>query len=279
MNEQKCAVMQSMSLASEKKVKVREFYGRAASAPVSKQYSSELHVSSVFETERLLIILDFLSDLAPQGSKVLDVGCGPGEYASVYVANGYNYFGMDISPETIEQAKGLNTSRGLAGQAQFFVGDLESTEFAANLFDVVVVVYVFEYLNSDVTALQELRRILKPGGLLITGLNARYSYNRMVRLATLRPLKGVLSRMFPMRHGCQTFRYRSHHPPQFIHQLHSSGFDFLRGRYCNFSIIPFNLRMPRSYFAVHEQLSSVLSSSGWNFPFSTYLGVFQARHD
>jgi len=278
MSGQNFVGVQHMSDTSNPIAKVREFYGRAAKAPPAEQYSSEFHVSSVFMAERMHIIYGFLNDLAPEGGRVLDVGCGPGPYARDYVAKGYNYFGMDICPETIAQARTLNTANELTHKAQFCVGNVENIGFDSNFFDIAVVVYVFEYLNSDEKALHELYRILKPGGILIVGLNNRYSYNRLVRLATVRPLKGVLSRVFPFRHGCQAFRYRSHHPPQFTCLLRSSGFAFLGGRYCNFSIIPFNLRMPKAYFALQKRLTHLLIRSRWDFPFSTYIGVFQAQH-
>ena len=44
--------------------------------------------------------------LIPGGSRVLDIGCGTGELASMLVARGATVDGFDLSPSMVEAAKG-----------------------------------------------------------------------------------------------------------------------------------------------------------------------------
>lgn len=62
------------------------------------------------------------------GNRILDLGCGPGRDAEVFVERGHQVTGIDLSPQMIEIARSRVT-------AQFHVMDMESLDFPPSHFD------------------------------------------------------------------------------------------------------------------------------------------------
>jgi ubiquinone/menaquinone biosynthesis C-methylase UbiE len=107
-----------------------------------------------------------LSHLAP-GMALLDVGCGPGTItADLAERMGKGtVVGIDLSSEVIELARELHpTSSG--ADLSFRVDDIYALESSDETFDVVYAHQVLQHLGRPVEALAEMRRVLKPGGLL-----------------------------------------------------------------------------------------------------------------
>jgi ubiquinone/menaquinone biosynthesis C-methylase UbiE len=95
---------------------------------------------------------------------VLDDGCGCG-YGSAYLAeNGARMvIGIDKSRSAIEYARSHYDRRNL----EFRVMDGARLRFGDNVFDVVISLEVIEHTNDYVQFLDEIVRMLKPGGLLV----------------------------------------------------------------------------------------------------------------
>jgi SAM-dependent methyltransferase len=72
--------------------------------------------------------LDEVLARAPEGSRVLELGCGPGTDA-VALSSGRNYVGVDLSPVQ------LSIARRRVPDASFVVGDLASIAFRPASFD------------------------------------------------------------------------------------------------------------------------------------------------
>lgn len=102
--------------------------------------------------------------LAP-GLRLLDIGCGPGTITVDFadrLAPG-SVIGLDAAPAIIEQASALGGSRP---NVEFVVGDAYDLEFAADSFDVVHAHQVLQHLSRPVEVLRELRRVVRPGGVV-----------------------------------------------------------------------------------------------------------------
>ncbi len=94
---------------------------------------------------------------------VLDAGCGTGPLSAWLAAQGARVTGLDASPRMIARAR----DRGLTG-ATFAVADLGAPlDLADASFDVAVASLVLHYLRDWVAPLRELRRVLRPGGILV----------------------------------------------------------------------------------------------------------------
>jgi ubiquinone/menaquinone biosynthesis C-methylase UbiE len=107
-----------------------------------------------------------LDELRP-GMDLLDVGCGPGTITidlAGRVAPG-TVLGIDRAAEVVAQADALRERTG-AANASFTTGDVYALELDDASFDVVHAHQVLQHLQRPVDALRELRRVLRPGGLL-----------------------------------------------------------------------------------------------------------------
>ncbi len=101
------------------------------------------------------------------GQSLLDVGCGPGTITAdlaLLVAPG-EVVGFDAAPDVVAQAQAHAADLGLEN-LRFEVGDLFALPFAEASFDVVHLHQVLQHLVEPEAALVELRRVLRPDGVL-----------------------------------------------------------------------------------------------------------------
>ncbi|MGP8059453.1 MAG: methyltransferase domain-containing protein [Acidimicrobiales bacterium] len=107
-----------------------------------------------------------LGSLGP-GQDLLDVGCGPGTITvdlATRVAPG-QVIGIDVSAEVVARAGELGRASG-PGNVRFATGDVYALAFDDASFDVVHAHQVLQHLTRPVDALAEMRRVLRPGGVL-----------------------------------------------------------------------------------------------------------------
>ena len=101
------------------------------------------------------------------GLRVLDFGCGPGTI-SVGLANAVEpgeIHGVDMDESQIERARSVAASQG-QDNAIFHVGDVTALEFQDNFFDVAHCRSVLMHVPDTAAVLSEVKRVLKPGGII-----------------------------------------------------------------------------------------------------------------
>ncbi len=115
-------------------------------------------------------------NIAP-GMRVLDAGCGYGRNLVYLLRSGCEVFGIDGNPEAVEHVRAL--ARELAPElpaSNVTVGVLEKLPYAAAFADVVVCNSVLHFARDErhfLTMVEELWRVLRPGGLLFVRLGSR----------------------------------------------------------------------------------------------------------
>lgn len=108
----------------------------------------------------------FLAELRP-GMRVLDVGCGPGTMTldlARAVAPGGSVVGVDRTGEQSQEAAATAQRDGVP--ARFQPGSVYELPFPDASFDAVFAHALFEHLGEPRRALDEIRRVLVPGGLV-----------------------------------------------------------------------------------------------------------------
>jgi len=102
------------------------------------------------------------------GSKVLDVGCGNGRALQLLKDKNASYIGIDNSDKLIKEARAMGVNASV--KSHFLVGDILNLPFKDNEFDVLLCIAVLHHIPSKelrYKAMQEMRRVLKPHGILI----------------------------------------------------------------------------------------------------------------
>jgi SAM-dependent methyltransferase len=119
-----------------------------------------------------------------RGLKVLEIGCGLGTDGAQFAKAGADYTGVDLTEAAIELARKRFALFGLKGEFQ--VADAENLDFPDESFDVVYSHGVLHHTPDMDAAVQEIHRVLKPGGRAIVMLYHRGSYNYRVGIRVLR---------------------------------------------------------------------------------------------
>lgn len=102
--------------------------------------------------------------LSKATGKILDVACGTGLNIPMFPA-GSDITAVDLSPNMLEVARANGIKHGL--NVNFVVMDAENLEFADGSFDTVVSTLSTCTFPDPVRALQEMKRVCRPNGLIL----------------------------------------------------------------------------------------------------------------
>jgi demethylmenaquinone methyltransferase/2-methoxy-6-polyprenyl-1,4-benzoquinol methylase len=124
-----------------------------------------------------------LADLAAPatGARALDLATGTGDLAFLLGDRSARVVGLDVTPRMIELARAR-----VAGRAapMFLVGDMTALPLASGSFDLVTTGYGLRNVPDLCTSLDEMLRVLKPGGHALS-LDFNRPSNRVVRAVYL----------------------------------------------------------------------------------------------
>lgn len=106
----------------------------------------------------------FLNTLKPQSDdKILDVGCGLGYFTDLLSRQGADCTGIDMDSRCIDYCTEL-----MSGNYQ--IADATKLPFPNNHFDKVLCTEVLEHINNNGVVLDEIWRVLKDNGTLVTSV-------------------------------------------------------------------------------------------------------------
>jgi SAM-dependent methyltransferase len=100
----------------------------------------------------------FTEAVVGTGTRLLDVGCGPGLAAHLAARRGAQVAGLDAAEASVAIA------RERTPQGDFRVGEMEELPWPDHTFDVVTSFNAFQFAADLRNALREARRVTKPGG-------------------------------------------------------------------------------------------------------------------
>jgi SAM-dependent methyltransferase len=106
-----------------------------------------------------------IARVAPEGARVLEVGCGPGRLSILLERrHRFRVTGLDIDPEMIELARANADWASDGGTPSFVVGNVSALSFPDESFDLVVSTLSMHHWADPSTALNEIGRVLRPNG-------------------------------------------------------------------------------------------------------------------
>ena len=139
----------------------------------------------------------FLAPHLRAGMRLIDCGCGPGSITvdlAQAVAPG-EAIGIDLREAALMQGRTLARERGIANVA-FQAASIYRLPYADGSFDAAFACAVLQHLAAPLAALKEIRRVLKPGGVIgiVDGsstITFRYPMNPLLKVwDNLRGLQG-----------------------------------------------------------------------------------------
>jgi SAM-dependent methyltransferase len=119
-----------------------------------------------------MLTVDFDKFPVGPGDRVLDMGCGGGRHAFALYKRGADVVAFDMSEDDLREVRTMFTAIDLEGQApegataNAVRGTAYHLPFEDDSFDRIVAAEVMEHLPEDSTAMAELFRVLKPGGII-----------------------------------------------------------------------------------------------------------------
>jgi ubiquinone/menaquinone biosynthesis C-methylase UbiE len=246
---------------------------------------SELHPETMFdELGRLqkaqktaAVILDAMPGfgLDPARARVLDIGCSTGILTRHYAELFGEVVGVDIDDGAVTWAQGNRS----ADNIEYRVGDSMELPFADGEFDVVTCTHIYEHVPNAQRMLDEIFRVLKPGGLCYFAAENRLRvwdghYNLPLLTALPKPLRDLYVRWTRKGERC----YETH--------LSLWGLRRLVHRFAITDYTAAVVRDPEKYMAADmiqpgslKQRAAlvVLTVAYWAFP--TYLWILRKPED
>jgi SAM-dependent methyltransferase len=113
----------------------------------------------------------FLDELRklPCDSLILETGCGLGHDGLELLRSGYRVVETDISPGQLGEARRLHEAEGFSETSAHYLADAENLPFTSGCFDGAFTVASLHHLPDPLASLQEIRRVLRPGGVFVLG--------------------------------------------------------------------------------------------------------------
>ncbi len=127
-----------------------------------------------------------------RGKRVLDLGCGGGFMAEAMQDRGALVTGIDPAAEAITAAR-IHAEAG-GREIAYDVGAGENLPYADASFDAVVCVDVLEHVEDLQRVVDEVARVLRPGGVFLFDTINRTALSRFVTITLAERVLGVLPR-------------------------------------------------------------------------------------
>lgn len=246
--------------------------------------STAAYWKAVYSDDRLLPViyrdrhhtaLGWIRDLNLRpGARILEVGCGAGLVTVALAGSGYRVNALDSATAMLQMTRDRVAHYGVQDRVRIHSADVHALPFQAHSFDLVIAIGVVPWLHSERLALQEMGRVLKPGGALLVTADNNARLNRLLdprssplsawlRLAAKR-LLGLLGLWSP----AAGFQPKRHFPREFDRCVGECGFESVKS--CTVGFGPFTF-LGQALFTdafgikLHRWLQTRASIRGWSF--------------
>ncbi len=223
--------------------------------------------------KRLAVIQRFIQ---LRGCKVLDCGCGAGDYVLALHDMGADVWGIEYSAQKVAEFK--RRHRLLDRVA---VGDAQQTVFPDHAFDLILLNEVLEHVPNDLATLKEMHRLLKPAGkMILFSPNRLYPFEThgvfLKRSGRLVPHFTPMVPYIPLLVGQRFFRYwaRNYWPLELRRLVRKAGFVIRHTDYLWQTFENISGHQPRLISAIKPWLQAIFARLE-RVPWVRALGVSQ----
>ena len=261
---------------------IKDHFSDSAFVWRDKIYKHREH-QGIFEYFDKQYRFDYVVSMIPPSKddepRALDVGCGAGQLLPVLADKGYNTYGIDVSSQMIDCAHQVCKRENIKADLQ--LGDCENLTYPDNFFDLYVAMGVIEYMDSDAPMLNEIKRVLRPGGIAIVTLRNVRSIHVRWRTLYVSLIETKLKNIIRSVIGKKTKPYRSiskeHDSDEFRGQVTSLSLKIIEERYAHFRTFPAPLDIWFKWLeAIPGKIMEKYCSTGrFTFMASTFIVKFQ----
>ena len=112
---------------------------------------------------------------------ILDVGCGGGINVKRMAKSAKKVYGIDYSIESVKLSKEVNEKLIDEGKVEILEGNVKDLPFEDNAFDIVTAFETVYFWPDIEKCFAEVKRVLKPGGIFLIGLETNGSDNFIMK--------------------------------------------------------------------------------------------------
>jgi 2-polyprenyl-3-methyl-5-hydroxy-6-metoxy-1,4-benzoquinol methylase len=161
----------------------REYFFESYQKQYGKTYLEDFPNLTAMGKRRLAIIKSLLPDNTAANSQLLDIGCAYGPFLAAAQEEGFSPYGIDPSEDAIKYVTQTLNIPAVQG----FFPDIHFSFLISHFsFSIITLWYVIEHFRDCVPVLKEIRRLLKPSGVLafatpsFSGVSGRFSLKRFL---------------------------------------------------------------------------------------------------
>lgn len=112
---------------------------------------------------------------------VLDIGCGGGININRMAEKAKKVYGIDYSEESVKLSREVNSRQINEGKVEVLEGNVKSLPFKDNTFDIITAFETVYFWPDIEKCFGEVKRVLKPGGIFLIGMETNGSDNLIMR--------------------------------------------------------------------------------------------------
>lgn len=130
-------------------------------SPGKEWYESQYFWRPMFREKLEWYHKQFLNDKIAPGSRVLDVGCGSGTFATAAAKKSYHVTGVDLDKGSVKAGRATGVDNLHAATLEEFISENPEKQF-----NIVTFFEVLEHLDNPTSFLAGVKSVLTPGGII-----------------------------------------------------------------------------------------------------------------